>query len=54
MKEKPMKQRRSIRLWNQILLSALVLLATGSALCTVAASAAAQAPGSISTPTAAP
>jgi hypothetical protein len=49
-----MKQRRSIQLWNQLLLSALVLLVMGSAMCTVAASAAAQAPNTISTTTAAP
>jgi hypothetical protein len=37
-----MNQRDSIRFWNRFVLSALVLLAVGSAMCTVAASAAAH------------
>ena len=49
-----MKPCCSNRLWNHLLLSALVLLVMGSAMCTVAASAAAQERGSQSPITAAP
>jgi hypothetical protein len=49
-----MKPCCSIRLWKRVLLSGLVLLVAGSALCTVAASATAQAHGPLSAPTAAP
>jgi hypothetical protein len=42
-----MKPCRSSRLWNRCLLVALVLLVVGSALCTVAGSAAAQERGLI-------
>jgi hypothetical protein len=49
-----MKQRCSIRLWKRVVLSGLVLLVAGSAMCTVAASATAQEPGSLSATTAAP
>jgi hypothetical protein len=40
-----MKQPRSARFWNNLLLGTLVLLVTGAALCTVAASAATESRG---------
>jgi hypothetical protein len=42
-----MHQRRPTRFWNHLVLCTLVLLVTGAALCTVAASAATGSHGSI-------
>lgn len=49
-----MKQCCPIHFWNHLVLGALVLFVAGSAMCTVAASAAAQARGASAAMMAAP